>query len=152
MNKFFVSLAVLLLTGGPLLQGQESADQRTQLKVRSFEPANPDNWKGNGISYGPYRDGQGPDQGEPSKEEVAEDLKILADDGWQMIRLYGTEPFARKTCEFIQQEDLPLKVMLGAWVKTEKDLPKNEQDNQGQVDRAIALANDFPEIVAALER
>ncbi len=133
-----------------VVSAQETSEPDSTFEVRKFEPADPENWQANGISYGPYRDGQGPDLGEPTKEQVAEDLRILAADGWQMIRLYGTEPFARKTCEVIHEEKLPLKVMLGAWVATEKDNPQRQKENQGQVQRAIQLANEFPDIVVAV--
>jgi exo-beta-1,3-glucanase (GH17 family) len=133
-----------------LVSAQEKTEQQTTFEIRDFKPADARNWRGNGISYGPYRDGQGPDLGEPTKEQISEDLKILAADGWQMIRLYGTEPFARKTCEVIHEEKLPLKVMAGAWVATEKDIPERKKENQGQVDRAIKLAIEYPEIVVAV--
>ena len=56
----------------------------------------PENWQANGISYGPYRDGQGPDLGEPTKEQVAEDLRDprrrrLADDSTLWNRAFCQE-------------------------------------------------------------
>lgn len=146
-----VAFVLIAISGhDSVLTAQDTTTQKPKTETRNFKPADSEYWQGNGISYGPYRDGQGPDLGEPTKEEVAEDLKVLASDGWQMIRLYGTEPFARKTCEVIQEEKLPLKVLVGAWIATEKDKPKRKKQNQGQVDRAIKLANEYPEIVVAV--
>ena len=105
---------------------------------------------GNGISYGPYRKDQRPGGAEPTKDQIREDLKLLAEDNWEMIRMYGTEPFARNTCEVIREDKLNIKVMVGAWVQTEKGQPDAATANQGQVDRAIKLANEFPEIVTAV--
>ena len=147
----WILVAFLLVAGnGSSLAAQDSTKLQSPLEVRNFTPADDQNWRANGISYGPYRDGQGPGGAEPTKEQVAEDLKILAGDGWQMIRIYGTEPFARKTCVVIREEKLPLKVMVGAWVATEKNLPDRKQENQGQINRAIGLAKEFPQIVVAV--
>ncbi len=107
-------------------------------------------WQGNGISYGPYREGQRPGGDEPTKEQIREDLHLLADDGWQMIRMYGTEPFARTACEVIREDGLPLKVMVGAWIATEENNPEQQLSNRGQIERAISIANDFENIVFAV--
>lgn len=116
---------------------------------RPFTPVT-NGFKANGISYGPFRKGQRPGGNGPTKDQIREDLKILEKDQWQMIRTYGTEPFARKVCEVIKEEKLNLKVMIGAWVETEKDKPEKKAINQGQVDRAIKLANEFPDCVVAV--
>ena len=125
------------------------AVERKPIVKRKFSPMDP-LFKGNGISYGPYRKDQRPGGAEPTKEQIREDLKLLVSDNWEMLRMYGTEPFARKTCEVISEDKLNIKVLVGAWVATEKDQPEAAAGNQGQVDRAIKLANEFPEIVAAV--
>ena len=66
-----------------------------------------------------------------------------------MLRVYGSDDFASKVCEVIRADQLPLKVMVGAWVTTitgEEAATANER----QVDGAIALANEFPDVVAAV--
>lgn len=124
-------------------------ESNAEFKVREFQPL-AKGYKGNGISYGPYRKGQRPGGEEPTKTQIREDLKLLVGDKWEMIRIYGTEPFAQKVCEVIKEDKLDLKVMVGAWVATEKDQPEGKKNNQGQVDRAIKLANEFPKIVVAV--
>ena len=127
----------------------EPASDREPIVKRKFSPMD-QAFHGNGISYGPYRKDQRPGGAEPTKDQIREDLKLLAEDNWEMIRMYGTEPFARNTCEVIREDKLNIKVMVGAWVQTEKGQPDAATANQGQVDRAIKLANEFPEIVTAV--
>ena len=130
---------------------QESANQNAVagFVIRPFTPTE-SAFKGNGISYGPFRKGQRPGGKGPTTEQIREDLKILNSDGWQMIRTYGTEPFARKVCEVIKEDKLPIKLMLGAWVATEKDVPAQQKGNRQQVDLAIELANKYPDVVCAV--
>ena len=67
-----------------------------------------------------------------------------------MLRTYGSDEFSRQVCEVIREDQLPLKLMVGAWIATEKDKEGQAEQNQAQVDGAIAIANDFPDVVVAL--
>lgn len=127
----------------------DDSSKATALVNRQFLPVK-NGFKGNGISYGPFRKGQRPGVKGPTTKQIREDLKILSDDGWQMIRTYGTEPFAQKVCEVIKQDKLPIKLMLGAWIAKEKDVPNQKKANQVQVDLAIKLANEYPDVVCAV--
>ena len=98
-----------------------------------------------GISYGPFRDGQEPGGPQPTQAEMLEDLKLLQG-RWHALRVYGSDPFARQICELIRTEKLPLKVMVGAWIAG----PEAEAANRQQVTQAIAIANDFPDVVCAV--
>lgn len=142
--KLSLILAILIL---PLCVDETEPEK--DFKQRSFEPV-VGVFKGNGISYGPFRRGQRPGGTGPTEKQIREDLKILERDGWQMIRTYGTEPFAEKVCKVIRAEKLKLKLMLGAWVETENGNKEKQQANQGQVDRAIQLANKFSDVVVAV--
>ena len=130
-------------------QDPSKQQEATTFAKRSFLPTE-SAFKGNGISYGPFRKGQRPGSNGPTTEQIREDLKILHSDGWQMIRTYGTEPFAKKVCEVIKQDKLPIKLMLGAWVATEKDVLDQQNANRQQVDLAIELANKYPDVVCAV--
>lgn len=127
---------------------EKQLERQDPFVVRPFTPIT-GKFTANGISYGPYRKNQAPGEKEPTRDQILEDLKLLVGDQWQMIRTYGTEPFSAKVCEIIKTEKLPLKVMVGAWVATEST-PEQKKANGGQVDRAIQLANQYPEIVAAV--
>ncbi len=111
---------------------------------RGFDPMLDGRWIGNGISYGAYRDGEAPGD-LTSKANILEDLQIVAQ-RWNLIRLYGSGQQSRNILEVIRDNNLPIRVMQGAWV----DQHQTAAENREQVDGAIALANDFPEIVVAV--
>ena len=46
-------------------------------------------WIGDGIAYGPFRDGQEPGGVNPSIDELREDLHII-NKYWDWIRIYGS--------------------------------------------------------------
>lgn len=119
---------------------------------------------GNAICYSGYRAGQDPRQGiYPSRAEVREDLEILVRH-WSYLRLYDASRHAELTLEVIRDAGLPLKVMLGVDMAAEVSNPEcpwggvypddvlaaNRVANSAQVDRAIALANQYPEIAFAV--
>lgn len=98
-----------------------------------------------GVCYGPFREGQAPGKVQPAAEEIREDLRLIAKH-WEALRVYGSDPFVRQICQIVREENLPLHVMVGAWI----DKPEFEAQNRKQVDDAIAIANEFPDIVCAV--
>ena len=97
-----------------------------------------------GIAYGPYRAGQAPGGPGPSREQLAEDLRIMAP-RWDAIRVYGAGGPTETMLEIIKEESLPLKVFLGAWISNE-----DMADNHAEVTTSIRLANAYPEIVSVV--
>ena len=85
------------------------------LAKRDFDPMINGKWIGNGISYGAYRDGEGPGKGLTSKVNILEDLQTIAR-RWNLIRLYGSDPQSENILKVIEENDLPIRVMLGAWL------------------------------------
>ncbi len=112
---------------------------------RPFAPMLDGEWIGNGISYGAFRDGESPGESITSKENVIEDMNIMAD-RWNLIRLYGSDPQSLNILETIAENDLPIRVLQGIWL----DGNKTEEENVAQVDAAIEYANRFPEIIVAV--
>lgn len=123
------------------------------------------------VAYSGYRAGQHPDRGAgeeaPTRAEVLEDLRILArHDTFRLIRLYDSGRLSETVLEIIDAEELPIKVMLGAWLKAEvsshetcawldepipeETLAANREANSREVDRAIALANRFDDVIVAV--
>lgn len=123
------------------------------------------------ICYSGFRSGQHPDRGDgaknPSREQILEDLKLLSGaGGFRLLRLYDSRENSRTVLELIRAEKLPLKVMLGAWLNAEvstfgscgwvgapepkERLEANRSANEEEVKRAIALAREFPDVVAAV--
>ena len=113
------------------------------------------------ICYSGFRDGQSPDTGIfPSDEEIEADLRLLVPD-WKAIRLYACDPHAEQVLAIIHAQNLPLKVLLGAYIGAEINNPNcpwggmhadetlvaNALKNRQEVDRLIDWANRYHHIV-----
>jgi exo-beta-1,3-glucanase (GH17 family) len=122
------------------------------------------------IAYSGFRVGQHPDRGNgannPSRNEILEDLRILVEHGFSLIRLYDSGENSATTLELIEQHNLPIKVLLGMWLRAEvsnhegcswldepipdKDLAENRIENSREIERGIALAQRFADTVVAI--
>ena len=122
------------------------------------------------ISYSGFRKGQHPDRGDgaknPSKAQIIEDLSILREEGFRLVRMYDCDTNTQMTLEVIKEENLPIKVLLGIWLDAEisnhngcgwltepipdSQLQKNRVKNQTEVETAISLANKYKDIVVAV--
>lgn len=113
------------------------------------------------ISYGGYR--QKSRDIQPSLEELKEDMKILYAMGIRVLRTYNVQrPHASnvlKAIKELKEEDgaFEMYVMLGAWIDCKNawtDLPPDHdvesEQNEAEIGRAVALANQYPEIVKVL--
>jgi exo-beta-1,3-glucanase (GH17 family) len=116
---------------------------------------------GNAICYSGYRHGQSPgDKIYPSPAEIREDLAILHKN-WRLLRLYDCSPHAERVLEIIRSDGLPFQVMLGAYLGaemnnfgcpwgatyTEEQLEASQHENDAEIERLIALARRYPDIV-----
>ncbi len=122
------------------------------------------------VAYSGFRVGQHPDRGDgannPSREEILEDLQILVDSGFGLIRMYDTGENTVTTLELIAEHDLPLKVLLGMWLRAEvsnhegcpwldepipdAELAANKIANEQEIERGLMLAERFADIVVAI--
>lgn len=123
------------------------------------------------ICYSGFRDGQHPDRGDgannPTYEQTLEDLKILSkNENFKLIRIYDSGPNSEMVLKVIKENQLPIQVMLGIWLKAELSnhlscawltepipdatLATNKVDNAEEIQRGIGLAKAFPKIVAAV--
>lgn len=122
------------------------------------------------VAYSGFREGQHPDRGDgavlPSKAEILEDLEILTEHGFHLVRLYDSHDNSRDVLEVIRDHNLPVKVMLGAWLDAEKsnhetcawltepippkELAANRTSNEQEILSAIAMAREFAGIVVAI--
>lgn len=143
--RFLKSLAVLLAAfaaGGALAYGA----WRFEGRLKDIPPA-PAGGLVDGkfacISYAPYRDGQSPFDVDfvVPRAQIEEDLTILAEHT-ACVRTYSTDQGLAEVVPIAARHGL--KVLLGAWVGV--DLKKNEQE----VASVIALANGYPDTVAAV--
>lgn len=110
------------------------------------------------ISYGGYR--QTSRDIQPSISQLKEDMKILYAMGIRILRTYNVQlaqaPNLLKAIRELKKEDqqFEMYVMLGAWIDCKNawtDQPPNHElesdQNKGEIERAVALANEYPEIV-----
>ncbi len=122
------------------------------------------------VAYSGFRSGQHPDRGEgainPSDKEILEDLQILGRQaGFKQIRLYDAQVNSQAVLRLIEANKLNIHVLLGAWLDAEVSNPNcpwhpepypaevlagNKLKNVAEVDRAIRLANQYPNIVVAV--
>jgi exo-beta-1,3-glucanase (GH17 family) len=122
------------------------------------------------LAYSGYREGQHPDRGDgavnPSDTEILEDLQILVEHGFGLIRLYDTDENSVSTLELIREHELPVKALLGIWLRAEisnhegcpwldepipdEELAANTLRNRAEVQRGIELAQQFDDIVVAV--
>jgi len=125
--------------------------------VREFHPYIGKEWIGNAVAYGPFRDGQAPGGEGPTDEQILEDLRIMVKH-WNLIRMYGSE-WAEPVLRLIREEELPIRVLVGAWLTTEVKRGPNGEDvidadavaaNVRQVNGAIRAARAYPDLVAGI--
>jgi len=122
------------------------------------------------VAYSGFREGQYPDRGDgavnPNTNEILEDLEILAAHNFKLIRLYDSGQNSLLTLELIRQHQLPIKVMLGAWLDAEfsnhegcswldepipdEQLAANASRNAAELQRGIKLAQEFEDVVVAV--
>ncbi len=114
------------------------------------------------ISYGGYRSKTRNEQ--PTKEQIKEDMKILAAMNIKILRTYNTKlRHATTVLEAIhelKQEDssFEMYVMLGAWIDCQNawtEYPPNHdaediEGNTAEIERAVAMTNKYPDIVKVI--
>lgn len=113
------------------------------------------------ISYGGYR--QKSREIQPTLNELKEDMKILHAMGIRILRTYNVQlPHASnvlKAISELKKEDANFQmfVMLGAWIDCknawtglEPDHNVESEANAAEIDRAVSLANAYPDIVKVL--
>lgn len=117
--------------------------------TREFDPHLSGKWIGKAISYGCYRKGQAPGIKGPSESQILQDLEIILNH-WNLIRVYGSDKDSERILKVIRKNNLPIKVMLGVWLENETKFPKRKQENIKEVMKAIRLANEYSEIISAI--
>jgi exo-beta-1,3-glucanase (GH17 family) len=113
------------------------------------------------ISYEGYRERSRDIQ--PTVDQLKEDLRILSAMGIKIVRTYNVQLAHASTLlkairESMEEDaDFEMYVMLGAWIDcinawTDQtpDHDVESQQNEGEIQRAVALTNQYPEIVKVL--
>ena len=104
------------------------------------------------INYSPYRTSSGP--ADLANEvitpaHVLEDLRLIQATGIGTIRLFSSRAFAETVLKVIRDNNLDLKVQLGAFPNP-ASTPAAEAENQAELNACIQLANAYPQIVVAV--
>jgi exo-beta-1,3-glucanase (GH17 family) len=101
------------------------------------------------VAYSPYRTAANESDlvnEVITKANIKQDLDLLLAAGFRAIRLFdSSDKVARQTLEVIRDNDLNIKVQLGAFV-----LGSSEAASRAEIARCVALANAFPDIVLAV--
>ncbi|BAO54152.1 glycosyl hydrolase family 17 protein [Nonlabens marinus] len=110
------------------------------------------------ISYGGYRDTTRNVQ--PTIAQIKEDMRILAAMGIKILRTYNMQlPMATNVVKAIdelkeEQPGFEMYVMLGAWIDCknawtgkEPDHMVESEQNAAEIDRAVALTKEYPDII-----
>jgi exo-beta-1,3-glucanase (GH17 family) len=115
------------------------------------------------ISYGGYRGKTRTNQ--PTITELKDDMKLLSAMGIKIIRTYNVQPDLPhasnilKAIRELKKEDpkFEMYVMLGAWIDClyawTDQVPNHEAEsaqNEGEIARAVLLANTYPDIVKVI--
>lgn len=173
-NLLILGLAVILFSAcQPKNQKQKEATNMDSSETHTIRQKKEDLLAevAEAVCYSGFRTGQHPDRGEgaknPSKEEVLEDLQIIQNEmGFKLIRLYDSGVNSALTLRLIKEHKLDIKVMLGMWLDAElsahetcawltepipqEKLDANKTVNLEELERGIKLANQYPEIVCAV--
>ena len=99
------------------------------------------------INFSVYRAG-GPNVGElPSDADVLEDLGLVHDAGYTLLRLFGADPVAEKILRIAAANFPDLQFHQGLFLRG--PTPESCQDavNSAQVATAIRLASQYPNVV-----
>jgi hypothetical protein len=97
------------------------------------------------VSYAPYRTANR-DTEVVTAANVKQDLTLLAAGGFKLIRLFdSSDSMAKVVLQVIKDNSLDIKVMLGSWIAS-----GNDTFNQAEIQRTIALANTYSDIVSAV--
>ncbi len=149
-------LIVLLTACGQPSEKKDSLLNMNKTKTASQILGNPEYVA---MSYGGYREITREVQ--PTLEQLKDDMRILSAMGIKVLRTYNTQ-FKKagnvlQAISEIQAEDpnFEMYVMLGAWIDCENawsETPPNhdaedEESNAEEIERAVKLANTYPDIV-----
>ena len=151
-----VLVTLLMVSCGNSQKKKESPEPLTQKEVTAKDILGNKNYLA--ISYGGYRDTLRDIQ--PTISELKEDMKILYAMDIRVLRTYNVQLAQAtnilKAIRELKNEDanFEMYVMLGAWIDCKNawtehtpDHNQESEQNEGEIERAVALANEYPDIV-----
>ncbi|MCU0368327.1 MAG: glycosyl hydrolase family 17 protein [Cyclobacteriaceae bacterium] len=158
-SKLYIAVVIALISVACSTKQKEETNQQTKKEVTAKEILG--NPKYMAISYEGYR--QKSRELQPTVEELKEDIRILSAMGIRILRTYNVQmPHASNVLKAIRElksenPDFEMYVMLGAWIDCKNawtnqtpDHNVESEQNEGEIGRAVALANQYPDIVKIL--
>lgn len=153
-----VALLVIISCNKKEMKKVEDKEQiQKEVKVKDIL-GNPDYLA---ISYGGYRHVD--HDIEPTIDELKEDMKLLSAIGVGILRTYKLHlPHAANVLKAISElkkedPDFEMYVMLGVWINCKNaftneapDHNQESEENAVEIDKAVALANQYPDIVKVI--
>jgi exo-beta-1,3-glucanase (GH17 family) len=101
------------------------------------------------IAYSGYRQNQSPDaQSYPSEAQIREDLNLLIQAGFGLIRLFDSSEHGARVLKVIDDDKLDLKATLGIWIAGGK--AEHDAENRADIERGVMLANAHPNTVVGV--
>lgn len=176
LHKYFgiiLLLSVLGLGCESAFQKNKEVQEKTKDPKKAIQQSKNDLLAGisTAVCYSGFRTGQHPDRGDgaknPTEEQILEDLYILSNNAnFKLIRLYDSGENSETVLRLIQENNIDIKVMLGIWLQAElsnhegcewltepipqEELDENKIANAKEIQKGIKLANEYPEIVVAV--
>ncbi|MEJ6764904.1 MAG: glycosyl hydrolase family 17 protein [Flavobacteriaceae bacterium] len=156
--KVISNYILLLLLNSILLTSCSSNDEKKMKEKEITAQEILNNPEYLAISYGGYRKNTRDIQ--PTIDELKEDLQVLSSIGIKILRTYNLQldqaPNILKAITELKHvnPEFEMYVMLGAWIDCESawtenpdHTKENESANAIEIQKAINLANQYPEIV-----
>lgn len=153
-----MSILLMLSCNQKIKKETETAEQFQKNMTAKEILGNPDY---QAISYGGYR--QTSRDIQPTVEQLKNDMKLMSAMGIRIIRTYNVKlAQASNILKAISElkkadPDFEMYVMLGAWIdclNAWTELPPNHdvesKENALEIGRAVALANQYPDIVKVI--
>lgn len=161
--KLKTNILVIAIISMLILSCNQNPKQKIEMQVSKNITAKDilGNLNYQAISYGGYREKTRDSQ--PTIPELKDDMKLLSAMGIKIIRTYNVQlkqaPNLLKAISELKAEDssFEMYVMLGAWIDclnawTDR-VPNHDIEspqNAGEIERAVALANQYPDIVKVI--
>ena len=161
MNTFLHLLLVVFVISCANKESKQNTILSTKKELTAADILGNPNYQA--ISFGGYREKTREIQ--PTIAQLKDDMKLLHAMGIRIIRTYNVQPqlpHASNVVEAIhqlKQEDptFEMYVMLGAWIdclNAWTDQQPNHDiespQNEGEIERAAALANKYPDIIKVI--
>ncbi len=108
------------------------------------------------VAYSPFRTGNR-DTELVTAAHIKEDLDLLVKGNFKLIRVFDSSSVTQLTLQVIKENALDIKVMLGIYIVSESSpyltaaqKTANLALNVAEMDRGVALANAYPDLVLSV--